>query len=42
MISDIKSIKDLLNFMARYISNKKVNLKTANDLKYFDGTGDAV
>ena len=28
--------------MARYISNKKVNLKTANNLKYFDGTGDAV
>ena len=40
--SDTKSIKDLLNFIARYISNKKVNPKTANDLKDFDGIGDAV
>jgi len=39
---DIKSIKDSLNFMARYISNKKVNPKTANDLKDFDGIGDVV
>ena len=28
--------------MARYISNKKINLKTANDLKDLDGIGDAV
>ena len=28
--------------MARYISNKKVNLKTANNLKDFDSIGDAV
>jgi len=40
--SDTKSIKDLLNFMARYITNKKINPKTANDLKDFDGIGDAV
>ena len=40
--SDTKSIKDLLNFMAKYISNKKVNLKTANNFKDFDGIGDAV
>ena len=40
--SDTKSIKDSLNFMAKYISNKKVNLKTANDLKDFDDIGDAV
>ena len=39
---DTKSIKDSLNFMARYISNKKVNLKTANDLKDLDGIGDVV
>ena len=39
---DTKSIKDSLNFMARYISNKKVNPKTANNLKDFDGIGDAV
>ena len=40
--SDTKSIKDSLNFMARYISNKKVNPKTANNLKDFDGTGNTV
>jgi len=28
--------------MARYITNKKVNPKTANDLKDFDGIGDVV
>ena len=39
---DTKSIKDSLNFMTRYISNKKVNPKTANDLKDFDGIGDMV
>ena len=40
--SDTKCIKDSLNFMARYIVNKKVNPKTANDLKDFDGIGDSV
>ena len=28
--------------MAKYISNKKVNLKTANEFKDFDGIGDVV
>ena len=40
--SDTKSIKDLLNFIAKYISNKKVNPKNANELKDFDGIGDLV
>ena len=40
--SDTKCIKDSLNFMAKYITNKKVNPKTANDLKDFDGIGDSV
>jgi len=40
--SDTKNIKDTLNFMARYISNKKVNPKTANDFKDFDGIDDVV
>jgi len=40
--SDTKNIKDSLNFMARYISNKKINPKTANDFKNFDGIGDVV
>ena len=38
----MKNIKNLLNFMARYILNKKINLKTANKFKDFDSIGDAV
>ena len=37
IVSDTKSIKDSLNFMARYIANKKVNSSKANDLLDFDG-----
>ena len=40
--SDIKYIKDSLNFMVKYISNKKVNPKNANDFKDFDGMGDSI
>ena len=40
--SDTKNIKDSLNYMAKYISNKKVNPKTANEFKDFDSIGDAV
>ena len=40
--SDTKCIKDSLNFMVKYISNKKVNPKNANDLKDFDSIGDSV
>jgi len=40
--SDSKNIKDLLNFMVRYITNKQVNNITANDLKDFEGIGDAI
>jgi len=40
--SDMKNIKDSLNYMTKYISNKKVNPKTANEFKDFDGIGDAV
>ena len=39
---DTKSIKNLLNFMAKYISNKKVNSHNANDLLDFDGIGDSI
>ena len=39
---DLKNIKQSLNFMAKYISNKKVNPKSSNDLNDFDGIGDAV
>jgi len=40
--SDSKNIKDSLNFMARYITNKQVNNVMANDLKDFEGMGDAI
>ena len=39
---DTKSIKDSLNFMARYILNKKVNHSNANNLLDFDGIGDSI
>jgi len=39
---DAKSIKDSLKFMAKYISNKQVELAKTNDLNDFDGIGDAV
>ena len=40
--SDSKSIKNSLNFMAKYIANKQVNGKEVNVLKDFDGMGDAI
>ena len=42
IVLDTKNIKDSLNFMARYISNKKVNSNKANDLLDFDGIGDSI
>jgi len=39
---DLKNIKQSLNFMAKYISNKKVNPKLSNDLEDFNGIGDMV
>ena len=40
--SNTKSIKDSLNFMARYINNKKVNPLKANDLLDFNSIGDSI
>jgi len=40
--SDTKNIKDSLKFMAKYISNKQIELSKANDLDDFNGIGDAV
>jgi len=40
--SNLKNIKDSLNFMARYITNKQVNNVTANNLKDFEGMNDAI
>ena len=39
---DTKSIKDSLNFIARYISNKKVNSGKANDLQDFNSMEDSI
>jgi len=40
--SDSKSIKDSLNFISKHIANKQVNGKEVNNLKDFDGMGDAI
>ena len=40
--SDSKNIKDSLNFMAKYISNKQVNSGKANELNNFDGMSNAI
>ena len=40
--SDVKNIKDSLNFMARYIANKQVNSSKANDLEDFNGIGESI
>ena len=40
--SNTKSIKDSLNFMARYIMNKKVNSSKANNLLDFKGIEDSI
>ena len=40
--SDVKSIKDSLRFMTKYITNKQIESSKANDLKDFKGIGEAV
>ena len=39
---DTKNIKDLLNFMAKYISNKQVDPVRSNDLNDFKGIGEVL
>ena len=39
--SDIKNIKNSLNFMAKYISNKKIKPLKSNDLEDFKCIGEA-
>ena len=39
---DIKNIKNTLNFMARYISNKQVNSSKSNDLEDFNSIDEAI
>ena len=42
LASDAKNIKDLLNFMTKYILNKQVNPIRSNDLNNFKDTGEAL
>jgi len=42
LVSDSKNIKDFLNFMAKYISNKQVDSSKFNNLEDFHGIGKAV
>ena len=42
IVSDTKNIKDSLNFIARYISNKKVNPFKANNLEDFNSIGNFI
>ena len=42
LVHDTKNIKVTLDFMAKYIQNKKVNDIQANDVTEFEGMGDAI
>ena len=42
LVSDSKNIKDSLNFMAKYISNKQVDSSNSNDLEDFHSIGEAI
>ena len=39
---DTKNIKDSLNFIAKYITNKQVEMAKANDLNDFNSIGEVV
>ena len=40
--SDIKNIKDILNFMAKYISNKQIKSSKSNDFEDLNSIGKAI
>jgi len=42
LVSDSKNIKDSLNFMAKYISNKQVDSLKSNNLEDFHSMSKAV
>jgi len=42
LVSDSKNIKDSLNFIAKYITNKQVNPAKSNNLEDFNGIGKAI
>ena len=39
---DFKNIKNLLNFMAKYITNKQVDPAKSNNLEDFKGIDEAI
>jgi len=39
---DAKNIKDILNFMAKYISNKQIKSSKSNNFEDFNGIGEAI
>ena len=42
LTSDAKNIRDSLNFVAKYILNKQVDLARSNDLNDFKDIGETV
>jgi len=40
--SDLKNIKESLNYLAKYIKNKRINTTKSNDIKEFKGIGKTV
>ena len=42
LVLDSKNIKDSLNFIAKYISNKQVDLSKSNNLEDFHNIGKVV
>jgi len=42
LASDAKNIKDSLNFMAKYISNKQINSSKANEVREFNSIGKTI
>ena len=42
LASDFKNIKDLLNFIVKYISNKQINSKRSNNIQDFKDMGETI
>ena len=42
LISDTKSIKDSLAFMAKYMGNKQLDLTRSNEIEDFKSIGEAI
>jgi len=39
---DAKNIKDSFNFIAKYISNKQIDPSKTNEVREFNGIGEAI